>query len=82
MGTSGSSGERVAVPTARATSLPSLTCGNAATIGAKNQSMRPASVSVKASGVPLNGTCTAEKPATERKISAFMCVALPVPAEA
>jgi len=82
VGTCGKSSERWGVPTAKACSLPSFTKGSADTIGAKNQSMRPLMVSVSASGVPLNGTCTALIPALTRNFSALMCVAEPVPADA
>ncbi len=69
------------MPTASAFSLPLCTSDKAETMGAKNQSMRPAIVSFRASGVPLNGTCCACRPAAKRKTSAFMCVAEPLPAE-
>jgi hypothetical protein len=62
--------------------LPSRIIGAAETSGAKNQSTRPAIVSVIASGVPFIGTCSASMPAAARNFSEFMCVALPLPADA
>ena len=56
--------------------------GSADDRGAKKKSIRPVAVSVIASGVPLYGTCCASNFADMRKISAFMCVALPFPADA
>ena len=82
VGVLGKSSERLGVPTASTCNLPSLIRGRADTMGAKNQSMRPLMVSVRASGVPLKGMCVAVMPAATRNFSALMCVAEPVPAEA
>ena len=82
VGTLGSAGERWAELTASASSLPSFTSGRADAMGAKNQSSRPPTTSVNASGVPLNGTCCASMPARSLNFSAFMWVALPMPADA
>ena len=82
VGVLGKSSERFGVPTAKTCNLPSLIKGSADTMGAKNQSMRPLMVSVRASGVPLKGIWVALMPAATLNFSALMCVAEPVPADA
>ena len=47
-----------------------------------NKCVRPAMVSVKASGMPLNGTCTIWTLAWALSNSAANCEPLPVPADA
>jgi hypothetical protein len=80
LGTSGSAAARCDPLTASACSLPSLRNGSATINGAKKKSTRSASTSVKASGAPLLGTCTAWKPAARRKTSLAKCEKFPAPA--
>jgi hypothetical protein len=58
-----------------------LICDTAAEMGEKKYVMRPASVSLSASGVPLYGTCTASMPVASLNFSALTCVPLPWPAD-
>ena len=80
VGTLGSVDARALVLIDSACSLPSRTSGSADASGAKKKSFEPPITLVIASGVPLYGMWTASMPACMRKISAFMCVALPTPA--
>src|SRR5258706_1129059 len=81
VGTAGSNGSRFAEDTASATSFPSLTRFTEFAIGAMKNCTRPVMVSVRDSGIPLNGTCTTSTAAMALNISAAKWVPLPTPAE-
>jgi len=78
--TSGMVGSRLDELTASELSLPSRVNGIAFAAGAGYISMRPAITSVKASGVPRNGTWVAGYPAVRRNCSMNRWPELPGPA--
>ena len=82
VGTSGVAGERFAVDTAIARSLPALTCGIAGGMPEKNITTCPPSRSVNAGAAPLYGTWVIVIPALRCKSSNARCAGLPLPAEA
>src|SRR3546814_3962178 len=82
VGTSGSAGWRALLVTASTCSLP--LCTRPSTAGAPLNSIdtRPATRSVKAGPLPLNGTCIMSTCASDAISSAHKCGIEPAPAEA
>ncbi|MDT4873948.1 hypothetical protein FQZ97_1092200 [compost metagenome] len=82
VGTSGSSGERLALVMARARSLPALICGMAVLMFMKDDSTWLPSRSLITGPPPLYGTCTPLVPVCCQKSSAVRWSLLPLPEEA
>ena len=82
MGSSGAAGERFALVTASALSLPLFTCGIADSIVSNISAAWPPMTSVSAGALPLYGTWFILTPAMELKSSAERCVDWPLPEEA
>ncbi|MNT56269.1 hypothetical protein D3C72_1935540 [compost metagenome] len=68
--------------TARARSLPLLTCGMAVPAMAKAKSVSPRTSEIGISTEPLNGTCTASAFSSVAKVAPPRCAAEPMPPDA
>src|SRR5215475_15167275 len=82
VGTSGSAGDRLLLATARARSLPSLTCGTTGGGVVKAIGVWPATVEPIANPALLNGICTRSRPSDRRNCSPTRRAGVPVPGEA
>src|SRR5262245_40062130 len=81
VGTSGAAGERFAVVTAIARTLPERTCGRIDTMVAKLSCTCPPISAILPGPPPLKGTCTHSTPVMERNSSPDRCTPVPTPAE-
>ncbi|MCY1222760.1 hypothetical protein D9M69_392540 [compost metagenome] len=82
VGISGASGERFALVTASALSLPSFTCGSPETMLSNSTCTLPEIRSGTASAVPRYGMCVMNTLACALKASAVRCTTVPLPLEA